>query len=29
MVGNNHYIKGIVKKDEQLWLILDIEKFIF
>ncbi|GAB6179617.1 chemotaxis protein CheW [Desulfotomaculum defluvii] len=28
-VGSNQYIKGIVKKGEELWLILDIDKFSF
>lgn len=29
MVGNNHSIKGIVKKGDELWLILDISSFQF
>lgn len=27
--GNNQYIKGIVKKGDQLWLILNLSKFNF
>lgn len=28
-LGNSQYIKGIVKKCEELWLILNIDKFSF
>lgn len=28
-VGNSQFIKGIVKKGDQLWLILDVDKFSF